>query len=123
LERDGRIHAVSTNSPGHSILLTPNGSSSAPWRVTSFQGKEPVGHREYDRLGGGGPTQNALQEFAGGSWRLVPLPKRARGRRIREAEEGLATCADALTRAAGEPVFERSLRIWKRRLDLLRPTT
>src|ERR1700742_3211678 len=84
LERDGRIHAVSTRDPSYAILLTPNGSSPAPWRVTSFSGKTPVGHREYDRLDGGGPTQNALGEFVGQDWKLVSLPKRSRERRIKE---------------------------------------
>jgi hypothetical protein len=37
------------------------------------------------------------------------------------AKEGYAACADALTRAPGDPVFERSLAISKRRLALLEP--
>jgi hypothetical protein len=85
LERDGRIHAVSQRDSSYSILLTPNGSSAGPWRVTSFRGKDPIGHREYDRPDGGVPTQNALQEFAGVGWRLVPLP--------RDRREYSSTCA------------------------------
>ncbi len=72
LERDGCIHGVSKRDPGYSILLTKNGSSEAPWRVTSFRDGQPVGHREYDRLEGGGPTQNAFQEFAGDGIEIVP---------------------------------------------------
>jgi hypothetical protein len=64
LDLDGRLLAVSARDPTYSILLTRNGSSEAVWRVTSFRGKEPVAHREYDRLEGGSPIQNALQEFA-----------------------------------------------------------
>jgi len=52
-ELDGRLHAISARDPDYSILLTPNGSSEAP-----FRGKEPVGHREYDFLDGAGATQN-----------------------------------------------------------------
>lgn len=75
-ERDGRLHAVNKADHGYSILLTINGSSDAPFRVTSFRGKEPVGHREYDRLDGGPSTQNAPAEFAGAGWNLKPLSKR-----------------------------------------------
>ena len=64
IERDDSLYAVSARDPSYSLLLTRNGSSEAPWRVTSFRGKEPVGRREYDVLEGRGPTQNALQEFA-----------------------------------------------------------
>jgi hypothetical protein len=79
-ERDGRLHAISARDPDYSILLTRNGSSEAPFRVTSFRGKEPVGHREYDMLDGGGPTQNGLAEFAGDGWQLVPRPMSRRER-------------------------------------------
>ena len=65
LERDGRLHAVSPRDPSYSLLLTRNGSSDVPWRVTSCRRKEPVGHREYDMLHSSGPTQNALAEIAG----------------------------------------------------------
>jgi hypothetical protein len=120
-DRDGRVHAVSQADPSYAILLTVNGSSAAPFRVTSFRSKEPIGHREYDALDGKGATRDALAEFAGDGWNLVPLPKRMRERRIKEAEEGYAACADILARSRGDPVFERSLRIWKRRLELLKP--
>ena len=73
-DRDGRLLARSARDPDYSILLTRNGSSDAPWRVTSFRGREPVGHREYDMLDGGGPTQNALGEFAGDDMALIKGP-------------------------------------------------
>jgi hypothetical protein len=71
LEQEGCIKAVSARDPGYSILLTRNGSSEAQWRVTSFRDREPVGHREYDRLTGGSPMQNAFQEFAGDEFQIV----------------------------------------------------
>jgi hypothetical protein len=110
MERDGRLHAVSARDPTYSILLTKNGSSEAPWHVTSFRGRELVGHRQYDVLQGMGPTQNALQEFAGDDLRLVPKPmrKRDRDRKIKEANEGIAVCAEAITKTpddAGKAIF------------------
>jgi hypothetical protein len=69
-ERDGYLYAVSRNDPGFAILLTQNGSSEAPWRDTSFLDRQPIGHREYDRLEGGSPIQNAFAEFAGGGMQL-----------------------------------------------------
>jgi hypothetical protein len=63
-ERDGCLHAISQRDPSYAILLTRNGSSDAPYRVTSFRDGEPVGHREYDLLEGGSPIQRAFQEFA-----------------------------------------------------------
>jgi hypothetical protein len=124
-ERDDRLYAVSSRDSSYSILLTRNASSEAPWRVTSFRGKEPIGHREYDRLDGGAPTQNALGEFAGDDWRIVrkPMPKRERARKVREAEEGFAACAGAISGAPNDTdlaMFERGQRIWKRRLDALK---
>ena len=75
-ERDGCLYAVSARNPGYSILLTKNVSSDARFRVTSFDGREPTGHREYDFLDGGSPTQNALSEFAGTDLVLMPRPRR-----------------------------------------------
>jgi hypothetical protein len=64
-----------------------------------------------------GPTQNALQEFASEDLVLVrrSISNRERERRIKEAEEGLAACADATTKTpddAGKAIFERSQGIW-----------
>jgi len=92
--------------------------------VTSFLGKEPVGHREYDRLEGGGPTQNGFQEFASDDMQLVRkrMAKRKRERKIKEAQEGIAACEGAISSSPdelGRQVFDRSRRIWKRRLDAL----
>lgn len=70
-DRQGYLFSVSDRDPSYSLLLTRNGSSDAAWRVTSFCGNEPVGHREYDKLEGGSPIQNAFQEFAGDDSRLV----------------------------------------------------
>jgi hypothetical protein len=124
LDLDGRLHATSARDPSYGIVLTRNTDSSSVWRVTSFRGKEPTGHREYDVLDGKAPTQNALAEFAGDDMRLVrrTIPKRERERRIKEAREGLAACADAITKTpddAGKAIFERSQRIWRKRLDAL----
>jgi hypothetical protein len=123
-ERDARLYAISQCDPTYSILLTRNASSDAPWRVTSFRGKEPIGYREYDRLEGGGPTHNALSEFAGSDFMLVrkPMPKRERERKIKEAEEGITACEGAITNSPdelGRQIFDRSRRIWQRRLDAL----
>jgi hypothetical protein len=79
-ERDGRVHGISKRDPTYSLLLTRNGSSDAPFRVMSFRNKEPVGHREYDRVQGGGPTHNAFQEFASDDIRLIPRPTAAQFR-------------------------------------------
>lgn len=121
---DGRLHAVSSRDPSYSILLTLNSDISSTWRVTSFRGKEAIGHREYDRLEGGGATQNALGEFAGSDMKLVSrkIPQRERNRRIKEAEDGLKACAEAITKTpddAGKAIFERSQRIWQKRLNAL----
>jgi hypothetical protein len=89
LERDGRIHAVRRDDPSYSILLKPERKQPGAVPCTSFRGKTPVGHREYDRLDGGGPTQNGLQEFSGGAWRLLPLPKRMRERRLWEQRKAM----------------------------------
>jgi hypothetical protein len=124
LDLDGRLVAVSSRDPTYSIGLTRNSDTSSAWRVTSFRGKEPVGHCEYDRLDGGSPIQNALQEFAGDDFTFIrrTIPKRERERRIREAHEGLAACSDAITKTpdeAGNAIFERSQRIWQKRLAAL----
>lgn len=71
-ERDGCLLAFSTRNPDYSILLTRNPSSDAPWRVTSFNGREPVGHREYDELDGKSPANSALQEFSSHDLKLIP---------------------------------------------------
>jgi hypothetical protein len=63
-DRQGYLYAVSTRTPNYSILLTKNASSEAAYRVTSFAGREPTGHREYDALEGAGPCRDALAEFA-----------------------------------------------------------
>jgi hypothetical protein len=65
-----------TRDQEYAILLTRNGSSEAPWRVTSFRDGEPIGHREYDKLEGGSPIQNAFQEFAGTDFVQRPRPRR-----------------------------------------------
>jgi hypothetical protein len=70
-EQQGYLHATSMRNPAYSILLTRNASSDAPFRVTSFDRKTPVGHREYDALDGAGPCRDALAEFAGSDWTLV----------------------------------------------------
>jgi hypothetical protein len=123
-ERDDRLYAVSQRDLTYSILLTRNASSEAPWRVTSFRGKETIGHWEYDRLEGGGPTHNALSEFVGSDFMLVrkPMPNRERQGKIKEAEEGIAACEGAITNSPDElrrQIFDRSRSIWKRRLDAL----
>jgi hypothetical protein len=38
LDLDGRLQAVSSRDPAHSILLTRNSDPSSVWRVTSFRG-------------------------------------------------------------------------------------
>jgi hypothetical protein len=119
--RDGRLLAISERDPEYSIILTRNGSSPAPWRVTSFRGKEPIGHREYNMLEGGSPIQNAFAEFAGDGMRLVPrkLSKRDMERKMKEAHEALTACREAVEKTpdeTGKAIFERSARIWERRL-------
>jgi hypothetical protein len=96
-DAEGRLAARSPTNPAHSIVLT-RGTDSA-WRVTSLDGKTPTGHRDYDHLDGGPPTNSALAEFADTKLILIPLPKRYRDRRIKEAEDGFAACADAISRA------------------------
>lgn len=76
VERDGCLHAISARDESYSIFLSRNGSSDAAWRVTSFRALEPIGHREYDVLIGKEATQDALGEFAGEGWQLVPRPGR-----------------------------------------------
>jgi hypothetical protein len=74
--RDGYLYAISRRDETYAIFLSPNGSSSAPWRLTSFRNGEPVGHREYNMLEGGSPIQNAYQEFSGDEFRLIPRTRR-----------------------------------------------
>jgi hypothetical protein len=69
--RQGYLYAEHQKDSGYAILLTPEPSGDATWRVTSFQAGQPIGHRQYDVLEGRGPAFNALQEFAGTNWRLV----------------------------------------------------
>jgi hypothetical protein len=64
----GRIIADCSNDPGYRIVLTRGFTAECAYQVTSFRDGVPVGHREYDQLQGGGPTQNALSEFAGDVW-------------------------------------------------------
>ena len=66
-DREGCLFATSSRDPDYSVLLTRNPSSEAAWRVTSFRGQAPIGHREYDQLDTGSPVQRAFQEFAGES--------------------------------------------------------
>jgi hypothetical protein len=70
--RDGYLYATSRCDETYAIFLNPNGSSSAPWRVTSFWNGEPIGHREYNMLEGGSAIQNAFQEFASSDFQLRP---------------------------------------------------
>ena len=129
-ERDGCLYAVSARNPSYAILLSPNGGSEAAWRVTPFNGREPIGHREYDMLEGGSPIQNGLSEFASSNFVLSsrlrnPIRKRDRDRKIKEvkeAEAAIEVCAGAISRAPDDlarSVFERSQRIWQRQLDAL----
>ena len=76
VEQDGCLVAVSRRDPFYRLLLSRSTVSDAVWRVTSFRDREPVGYREYDVLDGRGPTQNALQEFAGQDMQVV---RRRRG--------------------------------------------
>jgi hypothetical protein len=120
-DAEGRLQARCPTNPDHSIVLT-RGTETA-WRVTSLLGKTPTGHRDYDHLDGGPPANNALAEFTDAKLVLIPLPKRYRDHRIKEAEEGFAACAEAISRApddSARAIFERSRRIWRRRLDLLK---
>jgi hypothetical protein len=71
-DRDGCLHAISTRDPSYAILLSRNGSSEAPWRVTSFRNGEPVGHRQYGHLEGESPVQNSYAEFASSDFVLTP---------------------------------------------------
>jgi hypothetical protein len=51
------------------------------------------------------------------------IPKRERERRIKEAKEAMAACAEAITKMpdeAGKAMFERSWRIWQKRLTALK---
>jgi hypothetical protein len=126
LDIDGTIQAVNVSDPAYSIVLTKNSDPSSAWRVTSFRNAIPVGHREYDHLESASPINSALQEFAGDRWKLVrrKIPKRERERRIRGVKEGLSACAEAITKTpddAGKAIFERSQRIWRRRLAKLGP--
>jgi len=94
-QRDGRLYAISQRDPSYSILLSRNTTSDAPWRVTSFRGKEPTGHREYDYLEGAGPTQNAFQEFAGNDMKLVIKPLAQRQTSELESRPKLAAAVNS----------------------------
>lgn len=82
--RDGYLYAISRRDETYAIFLSPNGSSSAPWRVTSFRNGEPMGHREYNMLEGGSPIQNGFSEFASEDFVLTP---RSRWRGIAAAPQ------------------------------------
>ncbi|MGE4045609.1 MAG: hypothetical protein AB7F35_12205 [Acetobacteraceae bacterium] len=71
--RQGYVYAVSQRAPGYAILLTCS-TIAGEFNVHSFRDGQPVGHRDYDRLEGGGPTQNAFQEFAGADFLLLSKP-------------------------------------------------
>jgi hypothetical protein len=125
LDIDGRIQAVSARDPGYSIVLTRNSDPSAIFRITSFRDNQPIGHREYDHLESHSPINSALQEFAGEGWNIIrrDIPRRERERKIKEAEDAMRSCGEAITKmpdAAGKAIFERSKRIWQRRLDALK---
>ena len=53
-EQDGCVRATSARDPSYSILVTRNSDPTSAFRVTSFRNREPIGHREYGRLTGGG---------------------------------------------------------------------
>jgi hypothetical protein len=76
-DRQGYLLAVSSRDPEYSIILTRNPSSEAQWRVTSFRSGVATGHREYDALDVGSPTQRGFQEFASADFRLVPREHRS----------------------------------------------
>jgi hypothetical protein len=53
-----------------------------------------------------------------------PMRKRDRPRRIKKAEEAIVVCEGAMSRAPNDvarSIFERSQRIWQKRLEALRP--
>ena len=64
LERDGRLHAVTARDPSYSLLLT-HPAAAMPRGTSGHSAAKSRSHREYDMLDSGGPTQNALAEFAG----------------------------------------------------------
>jgi hypothetical protein len=73
------LFARSQRDPGYTILLRPGTTDDAAFNVHSFRDGQPVGHRDYDRLDGGSPIQNALQEFAGEGWKLETMAKPSKG--------------------------------------------
>ena len=73
LAHQGYLHAKSKRDPSYCLLLTTNMDGESLWRVTSFRHHQPLGHRPYDLLDEGAPTQNALQEFVSEDWRLLPV--------------------------------------------------
>ncbi|MGE4043396.1 MAG: hypothetical protein AB7F35_00985 [Acetobacteraceae bacterium] len=77
-ERQGYLLARSQRDPGYTILLKP-GTSDAAFEVHSFRDGQPVGHRDYDRLSGGSPVQNALQEFMATDMKLETKARPAKG--------------------------------------------
>lgn len=72
----GYLFARSQRDPGYTILLRRVADE---FNVYSFRDGQPVGHRDYDRLEGGSPVQNAYQEFASIDLQLEALPRPAKG--------------------------------------------
>jgi hypothetical protein len=68
----GALRAKHKSDEGYAILLCRDMSRGTGWRVTSFRDGQPLGHREYDVLDGGGPTRDALAEFASDVWVILP---------------------------------------------------
>jgi hypothetical protein len=64
-EQQGYLYAICSTDPAYSILLTRNSPSEAPWRVTSFRDRDPVGHREYDHLKERGRRRTPLVNLGG----------------------------------------------------------
>jgi len=71
VDRNGTLKAQSDRYPHYRIVLTRSTSPGVVWQVTSFDGREPTGHRDYDRLDGGSPMQNALAEFMSADMRIL----------------------------------------------------
>ena len=72
MERDGRVVGISRENPNKKIVLTKGTTS--PYQVTSFDGDEPSGHREYKQIDGeGNHLNNAVGEF--GSFYEIQPPK------------------------------------------------
>jgi hypothetical protein len=69
--QDDDVSAVSRRDPSYKLLLSVGVSGDSLWRVTSFRDGQLIGHRQYDRLDGGSPVQNALQEFASSDLTII----------------------------------------------------